>query len=192
MSEYSSLELIIGPMFAGKSSELIRQFNRFKTLQRKILVVNHIWNNRYNTFSVSTHDQNCIIHDSILTTDKLQKILEDPQFNFYDVIIIEELQFFSDAFEVITHITDNYEKKIIAAGLDGSSEREPIGDVLRLIPYANKVKKISALCKDCNDGTPGIYSSKMINSSLFDVGSTDKYETLCRHHFLRKHPELKK
>ena len=188
----SSLEIIMGPMFAGKSSELIRQFNRYKTLQRNILVVNHIWNNRYNTFSVSTHDQNKIKHENVLTTDKLQNILEDPNFSFYDIIFIEELQFFSDAFDIITHITDNYEKKIIAVGLDGSSEREPIGDVLKLIPYADKVKKLTALCKDCNDGTQGIYSSKMITSSLFDVGSSDKYETLCRHHFLRKHPELKK
>ncbi len=186
-----SLHLIIGPMFAGKSTELIRQFKLHKFMGRRILVVNHSWNQRYGSTSVTTHDSSIIEHEHVMTSEFLNDIYSYPDFKNFDVILVEELQFFTDAFDVITNLVETHHKTLICSGLDGSAERKPMGDVLRLIPYSDTTIKIHALCKKCRDGTPGIFSSRINEHTQdVDVGSDDKYEALCRTHFLQEHPEL--
>ena len=81
---------------------------------------------------------------------------------------------------------DTYSKHVIVSGLDGDSERKPFGDILRLIPHAEKVSKLSALCLECNDGTEAFFSKRLIYedmSSQISVGSNDKYIAVCRKHF---------
>ena len=126
MEKYGRLELIIGPMYASKTTELIKLSNRYKSIQKNILAVNHIINNRYGTCNIMSHDSKELDSCKVLT--KLSELKEDEYINEYnnaDIIIIEELQFFEDAFEFITHATDIDHKIIIAAGLDGDSNRKP-------------------------------------------------------------------
>jgi ABC-type methionine transport system ATPase subunit len=63
------LELIIGPMYAGKSTELIRIINRYKCLNKNIIVINHKLNNRYGSIKLTTHNKeivdNCIIFENL-------------------------------------------------------------------------------------------------------------------------------
>ena len=59
---------------------------------------------------------------------------------------------YSNAFNKITEWLDKYNKKVIAAGLISDFERKPFGDVLNLIPHAEEVIKLNALCKKCKDG----------------------------------------
>ena len=76
-------------------------------------------------------------------------------------------------------------KIVIAAGLDGDSNREPFGDVLRLIPYAEKVTKLSAFCKICQDGTPAFFTKRVTKcNDKVIVGSEDKFIATCRRHYL--------
>jgi len=176
----SYLELIIGPMYAGKSTELIRIINRYKCLNKNITIINHISNNRYGTTGLSTHNNekidNCIIIEKLADLDN--KIFENSE-----VIIIEELQFFEDAFDMVTNWCNNHGKTVIAAGLDGDFMKNPFGDVLRLIPHAEKVTKLNALCKRCGDGTLAHFTKRIIkNSDKKLVGSDDIYEAVCRKH----------
>ena len=175
------LELIIGPMYAGKSTELIRIINRYKCLNKKIIIINHTFNNRYGSTGLTTHNREkidkCIILDNLsdIDTNELDKT---------DVIIIEELQFFKDAYECVIDWCDNKNKIVIAAGLDGDFMKNPFGDVLKLIPHAEKVTKLSALCKRCGDGTLAHFSKRIVNSiETTLVGSEDVYEAVCRQHF---------
>lgn len=182
MDSKGYLELIIGPMYAGKSTELIRIINRFKCLKKNIIVINHSINNRYGSTDLTTHNKEkidkCIILNQLKELSK--NILETV-----DVIIIEELQFFGDAFENITDWIDNSNKIVIAAGLDGDFMRNPFGDVLRLIPHADKITKLNALCKKCGDGTLAHFTKRISNSmDKTLVGSDDIYEAVCRKHFL--------
>jgi thymidine kinase len=102
-----------------------------------------------------------------------------------DVIIIEELQFFTDAYETIIHWCDNYSKIIVAAGLSGDFLRNPFGDILKLIPHAEELTKLNALCKKCNNGTLAHFSKRIVqNNKTTLVGSNDIYEAVCRKHFL--------
>jgi len=186
MEKYGRLELIIGPMYASKTTELIKISNRYKSIQKNILAINHKINNRYGTCNIISHDSKELDNCKILT--KLCQLKEDDlidEYNKADIIIIEELQFFEDAYEFITKATDIDHKIIIAAGLDGDSNREPFGDVLRLIPYAEKVTKLSAFCKICQDGTLGYYTKRLVdNTDKVLVGTTNEFIAVCRRHYL--------
>ncbi len=180
------IELIIGPMYASKSSELIKIANRYKCIGKNILAINHILNNRYGTNNISTHDK--YILDNCIHLDKLNSLLDSNYHNLYieaEIIIIEELQFFSDAFDFITHAADIDNKIIIAAGLNGDFNRSPFGDILRLIPHAEKITKLSALCKYCSDGTNAHFSKLIVNKidGQIMIGGNDKYEAVCRKHY---------
>lgn len=182
MNNNGYLELIIGPMYAGKSTELIRIINRYKCLKKNIIVVNHVFNNRYGSNGLTTHNhekiENCVI------LENLSEISNDV-LNKNDVIIIEELQFFKDAYENIIKWCDINNKIVIAAGLDGDFLKNPFGDVLRLIPHAEKVTKLNALCKKCGDGTLAHFTKRITSDNQTTlVGSDDIYEAVCRKHFL--------
>jgi thymidine kinase len=200
-----SLQLIVGPMFAGKSTSLIREFRIHKFLKRNILVVNHTFNQRYNSNSVTTHDHIVIDHDQdkIVVTDNLESVFERNDFMEIDVILIEELQFFQNAGSIIKKFVETYGKIIIASGLIATGERKPFGDVLELMLFADHIEHRKALCKRCCDGTEAPFSSRCAHahsqtqnnaqngSITIDVGAEDKYEALCRTHLLESHPELR-
>lgn len=178
-----NLELIIGPMYACKSTELLRRINMYEFLDKKIIVINHNINNRYGSSNLSTHNRE--YYNKCINLDKLKEFEKYNIFNEIEIIIIEELQFFSDAFEIVKKWTDIDNKNIIAAGLDGDFERKPFGDVLKLIPYAEKVTKLNALCKKCNDGSIACFTKRITNKKDKTlVGSCDIYEAVCRKHYL--------
>ena len=177
------LELIIGPMYAGKSTELIKIINRYKCLQKNIIIINHSYNNRYGSNGLTTHNKESI--DKCIILENLKDLNEkNIDFEKVDVIIIEELQFFSDAFEIIINWCDNKGKIVVAAGLDGDFMRNPFGDVLRLIPHADKITKLNALCKRCGDGTLAHFTKRITKDNQTTlVGSNDIYEAVCRKHY---------
>ena len=184
-----NLELIIGPMYSGKSTELIKIANRYKCINKKILPVNHFLNSRYDTNNISTHDKN--VFPDCLIVKNLFELKEKYLELFYeaDIIIIEELQFYPDAYDFITSVCDQHHKTIIAAGLNGDSKRNPFGDVLRLIPHAEKVTFLYALCKLCGDGTTAHFTKDIkINDADNDtqifIGGVEKYQSVCRYHYL--------
>lgn len=177
------IELIIGPMFAGKSTKLIKTFNKYKIINKKVLSINHSINNRYGTDNISTHDKNIL--ENCIITDNLMSIKNNLLYKLADVIIIEELQFFNDAFQFVVEASDFDSKVVVCAGLSGDFNRQPFGDVLRLIPYAEKITKLSALCKFCNDGTKAHFTRLIKgDTEQVQVGSVDKYEAVCRKHYL--------
>ncbi len=184
LSKTGYLELIIGPMYAGKSTELLRIINRYKCLNKKICVINHSLNNRYGSTGLTTHNKASF--DQCIIIEKLNELYNSDVLSGTDVIIIEELQFFTDAFEYVVKWSDSG-KTIICAGLDGDYLRNPFGDVLRLIPHADKVTKLNSLCKKCGDGTLAHFTKRFISSSETTlVGSDEIYEAVCRAHYLEK------
>ena len=180
MNKNGSIKLIIGPMYAGKSTELLRIINRYKCLGKNIIVINHIFNNRYGSTGLTTHTRDSF--DKCMVLEFLKDINMD-EFIKAEVIIIEELQFFSDAFDNIIDWCDNHNKIIIAAGLDGDFLGNPFGDVLRLIPHSEEVTKLSALCKKCGDGTLAHFSKRITSDNETTlIGSDNIYEAVCRLH----------
>ena len=134
------LQIIMGPMFSGKSTEFIRIIREYKFIEKKILVVKHaLDNNRYNQ-KICTHDkqmEECISASDIFELKKLKEYKEA------EIIFIEEAQFFKNLYNFISDGLYKDKKSFIIAGLDGDFKMELFGDILKLIPLANKVVKLN-------------------------------------------------
>ena len=195
------LKLIIGPMFSSKSSYLLSEINKMKHITDKILVINSILDkerhaNTYKEFKfnwqgmIKTHDNEIL---PALMVDKLQELKDDPffkvKYRHADVIIIDEAQFYKDLYEfVASELSNNLNnKKFIIAGLSSDFNMKPIGDIIKLVPIADDIVKLSALCLYCKDGTPANFTKliKQSNNTQNNilVGSNDYYEPCCRTHF---------
>jgi len=73
-----------------------------------------------------------------------------------------------------------YNKKVYVGGLDGDFERKKFGAILDLIPLCDKVTKLTSLCSQCKDGTPGIFSMRLTNEVEQTVVGSDNYIPVCR------------
>ena len=179
------IDIIIGSMFSGKSTELIRIINKFKILSKKILVINHKLDQRYSENSISTHSNiklECISLQNLLdlTTNKKFK----REYENCEVLVIEEAQFFKDLYEIVVNAADIDNKIVIVAGLDGDSNREEFGNILKLIPKCDSVKKLHALCVKCKDGTSASFTKRLVkNDSQIYIGVSE-FIAVCRYHYL--------
>ena len=177
-----SIKIIIGSMFSGKSTEMIRIVNRFGFLNIPVLAISHSLDNRYDTGKIVTHNQQKYDCHS---TNTLMPFIETDIFKNCQVVAIEEAQFFPDLFEFVTKCADEFGKKVIVAGLDGNFKREPFGDILKLIPYSESVTKLHALCTKCGDGTKASFTKRIIESDKeVLIGSGEHYIPVCRKHYL--------
>lgn len=179
------IDIIIGSMFSGKSTELIRLINRYKVLGKKILVVNHKLDKRYSENSISTHSNmvlECLSIENLNDINNDNKYLKE--YKNCEVLVIEEAQFFKDLYNIVVKAADIDNKIVIVAGLDGDSNREAFGDILKLIPKCDSVKKLHALCVKCKDGTSASFTKRLIkNNSQIYIGVSE-FIAVCRYHYL--------
>jgi len=175
------LELIIGPMFSGKSSELIKEIRKLKTINLKYVVIKSSIDTRYEKNYIVAHNnekESCIITNDLLN-------IEDSIILDCNTVIIDEGQFLKNLKLKVLYWLEKLNKNIIIGGLDGDYKRNKIGEILDLIPYADKCIKLSALCKYCNDGTPGIFSYRKVNDNRqILIGADETYIPVCRNHYL--------
>jgi len=187
------LEIIIGPMFASKTTRLVEIYKQCKFCNISVVVINHSIDNRYDEEMLSTHDQ---VKIPCIKTDKLLDIWTDnldlekdvslvPRINDIlkvatsSVVLINEGQFFNDLEDFVKLLLAN-DKKVYVCGLDGDFERKKFGQILDLIPLCDKVTKLTSLCSICKDGTPGIFSKRLtLEKEQTVVGSTN-YIPVCR------------
>ena len=176
------INIIIGWMFSGKSTETIRIIKRYRNLNTyNLLIINNSKDNRYGDSVISSHDKQQI--DS-LALNELCSIINDKRYINSNVIFIEEAQFFKDLYDFVIDAADKDNKVVYVIGLDGDYLRKPFGDICRLIPHAENIKKLSALCLLCNDGTEASFTKRIVqNENLELVGSDDSYIAVCRKHY---------
>ena len=168
----ANIEIILGPMFSGKSTELLRLCSRYECIGKSVLYINHTNDTRCEN-EVKTHNNVCkqaLKIDKLVDTKTLSYILE------FDVVAIDEGQFFTDLFEFIDLIETN-DITLIIAGLDGDYKKDPFGDMLTIIPYANRVTKLTALCQ-C--GKPASFSKRITEiTDQILVGSIETHIASC-------------
>lgn len=173
-----SLEIILGPMFSGKSSRILSIVSRYSALNVPIVVIKHSADNRYSANELATHDGRRYPCVSVAH-------LGDVDIRMAEVVIIEEAQFFQGLLPFVHHAVDRLNKNVILVGLDGDSNRRPFGEILECIPLADKVEKLTALCHVCADGTPGIFTHRTGNyDRQMMVGGQDVYKAVCRYCYL--------
>lgn len=180
-----SLELILGPMFSGKTTRLMQMYHIHSFIHPdQIAVVNYWEDQRYTNNEVESipslysHNQTKIPCCSLQNLKQLQN---DPSYYLYRVILINEAQFFDDLKEFVIDAVEIHHKKVILFGLDGDYMRRPFTNLLELIPYCDSVEKLKALCCRCRDGTEASFTHRLVDSTeLKLMGASDKYESLCR------------
>ena len=150
------LELIIGPMFSGKTSKLLEVYKQCTFCNINVLVINYSSDTRYSDTMLSTHDEQMI---PCIKTESIQDILDNHDITDVEVFLINEGQFFKDI-ELVKYLID-HNKRVYICGLDGDFERKKIGKLLDLIPYCDNVYKLKSLCSDCKNGTNAIFSYRL-------------------------------
>ena len=173
-------------MFAQKTTELLRRVRRYKSIGYRVLLVNYIADTRYGSNCIASHDKDI---EKAVCVSLLKEVADLVQSGDYDVVAIDEGQFFLDLFYQVTLWADTLPVHIVVAGLDGTSDRTPFGDMLRLIPHAEEVERLSAFCAICRDGTVATYSKYTStlekDASGVAIGGAEMYRPVCRRHFLQ-------
>jgi thymidine kinase len=173
------LELIIGPMYSGKTSKLLDYYKKAKIMKLDVIIINHSFDNRYGNNIISNHDLEK--YDCITC-----KALKDLDFNNllkYKIIIINEGQFFdkSDK-ELIINLVDKYKKNIFISGLDGDYNRNKFDNLLNLldlIPYSDKVIKLNSICGFCHKNDAP-FTKRLVKDNNQILVGTDIYKPVCR------------
>ena len=192
----SYLEIILGPMFSGKTSRLVEIYKQCKFCNISVTVINHSIDNRYDDMLLSTHDKvkiPCIKTEtlkSIWTNNNNYGALNKEDIIFHtikssNVILINEGQFFPDLYEVVVDMLENG-KQVYVCGLDGDFERKKFGQILDIIPLCDKVTKLTSLCSLCKDGTPGIFSLRLSNEKEQTIVGSENYIPVCRSCYISK------
>lgn len=177
------LEIVFGPMYSGKSTRLLHELSRYqKGPHKKIFMINSKVDTRVTENLISTH--NTTISTSELNTIKaldLMEITNSKEFEIAEVIGIDEAQFFRDLVTFCLYAVEERGKHVIVSGLAEDFQRNKFGHILDLIPYADHVTKLNALCK-C--GKDAIFT-KRISASKEQVlvGANDAYIAVCRNCF---------
>ena len=180
-----SLEIITGPMFAGKSSALLSRIRRSKAIGKNVMVITSSLDKRYSVeAALVSHDKESV---AAFATSELMSCLQRDDLLEADLIIIEEAQFFPDL-RTFVESALTLEKNLVICGLDGDTSAKPFGQVLECIPLADSVVKMTALCELCGDGTPAIFTglrSPTETTGVIHVGASETYIPLCRRHYGR-------
>jgi thymidine kinase len=169
------LELFLGPMFSGKTTQLIQIYNTYTYIGKKIFTINFIADVRYHDELLSSHDKIMI---PCVFTRTLATVKETT--DAADVILINEGQFFEDIYDTVLEMVEIYHKVVYICGLDGDFKRNKFGRLLDLVPYCDEIVKLSSLCAYCKNGTPGIFSHRISNETSQVVIGVDNYVPLCR------------
>jgi thymidine kinase len=175
------IEVISGPMFSGKSEELIRRLRRARIARQRVACYKPDIDLRYHRTSIASHSSQTHEACTVTNVEHLKASLL-PQLDEIDVIGIDEAQFFDASIVPITVELVHLGKRIILAGLDTTFAAEPFGPIPNLMAIADEVTKLSAVCMVC--GQPAIHTQRLGQSQeLVVVGAVGLYEARCRTHF---------
>lgn len=176
------IEMITGPMFAGKSEELLRRINRLRYAKKSFLVFKPSIDNRYSESEVVSHSKRAY---KCISISKGSDILKYYQKGI-QAICIDEVQFFDDSIiEVIDFLAQDG-VRVICAGLDCDFKGDPFKISATILAKAEYVTKLTAICCVC--GREANMTQRLINgepASVNDpvvlVGASEAYEARCRH-----------
>ncbi len=169
------LSLIIGPMFSGKSTLLLTRYRRYRIAGKRCILIKYAGDNRYDDSDsmIVTHDK---IKYEAVACSKLSELEQFVQ--AFDVICIDEIQFYPDAAEVADRWA-NMGKIVEVCGLNGDYQRKPFEQISRLIPLSDDIQHVKAVCRD--SGLDAAFSQRISNEEGQEViGGQDKYQAISR------------
>lgn len=177
------LKLIIGCMFSGKTTELIKEFDKWNACNFKCIMINHISDKRYSEKENETQSHSGIKVNSTNVGDNLMQHFsgstQKDDILSYDVIFINEGQFFTDLYDFVDYLVNSNNKRVYVCGLDGDFQRKKFGSILDIIPLCDEVKKYTAICGNCKQKY-GIFTYRISDEKEQKVIGSSNYMPVCR------------
>lgn len=178
------LHIIIGPMYSGKTTEILRRLNIYSEMGFDTLYINTKLDNRSDK-DFSTHSSfigSCGKIDtlSVFNLNECKEMIEK-----YKIIGIDEAQMFSGLKEFVLNLVEDGKKTVILGGLNGDFQRNKFGEVIDLIPYCDSVEKLTPFCLTCcQEGsyTNALFSKRLDsnNRETVVIGGKNEYIPVCR------------
>ncbi|KAK7072749.1 Thymidine kinase, cytosolic [Halocaridina rubra] len=176
------VQIIFGPMFSGKTTELMRRLKRYQIAKHNCLIIKYAKDVRYDNDGIATHDKQTL---PAVSTTVLQDLKEKAE--AYSVIGIDEGQFFPDTVEFAEEMA-NRGKIVIVAALDGTFQRSGFGNILSLVPLCESVVKLTAVCMICFEEAS--YTRRTSSETSVEViGGSEKYIATCRKCYFTATPQ---
>jgi thymidine kinase len=173
------LEVVCGPMFSGKSEELIRRLRRAEIAGQRTLIVKPRIDDRYDVTHVVSHSGARVRAVAAESPAEVLRLAEG-----YEVVGIDEIQFFDEGIVAAVETLVERGVRVVAGGLDTDFRHEPFGSMPTLLSLAEFVDKLQAVCHRCGgpatrtqrlvDGRPAPFAGETIQ-----VGALDAYEARC-------------
>ena len=184
------IEVICGPMFSGKTEELLRRVRRAQIAKQPTVIFKPATDTRWNPDAVRSHDANEMpsvrVHNS---AEIAQWVASQPR--HVTVIAIDEVQFFDDSLPKLCADLANNGHRVIAGGLDLDFMGEPFGCMPELLARAEEVTKLNAVCVET--GRPAHFSHRIAGGqNTVEVGEKDSYIPLTRQAFVAAREALEK
>jgi thymidine kinase len=174
------LEVICGPMFSGKSEEMIRRLRRAEIAGQRVVIFKPRIDDRYDATDVVSHAG---IRMRAMAVGSVAELVERSA--GYEVVGVDEIQFFEPSIVTAALELANRGSRVVAAGLDQDFRRLPFGPMPELLTRAEFVDKLQAVCHRCGGpatttqrlvgGRPAPYSGETVV-----VGAEEQYEARCR------------
>jgi thymidine kinase len=172
------IEVICGPMFSGKSEELIRRLRRAMIARKRVQVFKPAIDNRYSENEIVSHGDSRMKSEVVTGCGEILSKLDWRS----QVVGIDEANFMGpDLVEVANQLADSG-KQVIVAGLDTDYRGRPFPPVPDLLALAESITKTLAICMRC--GNPAKHTQRLVESEdLIVVGAAGMYEARCRRCF---------
>ena len=183
--QFGWIEVICGSMFSGKTEELIRRLKRAKIANQKIQIFKPSIDSRSDEY-IESHDKKKIKSITVKTAYDIFEIGKD-----FDVIGIDEVQFFDNDIISVCNSLANNGVRVIAAGLDMDYLGHPFGPMPNLMAIAEYVTKLHAVCSETGNIANYSYRKKKEDSIIL-IGEEDEYKALSREMFFKKMSNKKK
>jgi thymidine kinase len=177
---HGSLEVVCGPMFSGKSEELIRRLRRAEIAGLRALIVKPAVDDRFDVGHVVSHGGAKMRAVTASSSGEVRRLAAG-----YEAIGVDEVQFFDDG--IVAAISELVDRgaRVVAAGLAQDFRGLPFGPMPTLLAVADYVDKLEAVCHRCGgpatltqrlvDGKPAPFSGETVQ-----IGALDSYEARCR------------
>lgn len=190
------IEVICGPMFSGKTEELVKRLRRAQIARQRVRVFKPRLDDRYHPTAIVSHSAQRLESEPVATSAEVKERLERGP---ADVVGIDEAQFFDEGIVDVVDALADSGARVVVAGLELDYLAQPFGAMWRLLALADDVEKQHAICMSCGGaasrsqrvrkgalaGPPASPEGGPAAEGQVMVGSDDAYEARCRRCFVR-------
>ena len=172
------IEVVVGPMFSGKSEELIRRLRRAEIARQRVQIFKPVIDQRYSVSGIVSHSGVELASDLVKTAEEILEKVEART----EVVGIDEGQFLGEGLLTVCEQLADSGKRVIVTGLDTDFMGRPFEPMPRLLAVAEEITKLLAICMRC--GNPAVHTQRLVASDeLIVVGAGGMYEARCRRCF---------